>query len=93
MKTEKAYLIGTHAYSFRSGEPAEIIGIKLVESAPGLKLLKWRLCYEIEFSDGQRDYQPIKDESNYKIVKLSDLLDEDVSESLKDMPSETKMYE
>ena len=71
MKTEKAYLIGTHPYSYRPGEPAEIIGTKIVKPIGDLEQ-NWRLCYEIKFSDGQIDYHPVRDKSNYKIIKLSD---------------------
>ena len=89
MKIEKAYLIGTHAYSFRSGEPAEIIGVKLVTPSSDLKC---RLCYEIEFSDGHKDFVVVKDD-RYKIVKLSDLVDSPNKMSISDMKKLTKNYE
>lgn len=87
MKTEKAYIIGTHPYSFRSGEPAEIIGVKLVTPSSDIKC---RLCYEIEFSDGFKDSIAVEDASNYTIVQFSDLVDEHLGESLAE--EKTQMY-
>ena len=51
MKEEKLYLVGTHRGSFRPGEPAEIIGTVMVETAnDGL-----RPCFKVRFNDGQED--------------------------------------
>lgn len=79
MEVEKAYIVRTSEKNFRTKEPAEIIGVKLVKPNGSCD---YRLCYEIEFSDGQRDFFAAKE--GCKIVKLSDLLDEYVVENLKE---------
>jgi len=72
MKTEKIFIIGTHKDSFRSGELSEIIGVKNV--SPSFKH-DWRLCYEVEFTDGVVDYIPVSEIGyNYRIVKASAIL-------------------
>ena len=64
-REKTAYLIGTHKYSFRYNEPAEIIGVKFV--CPGENYAE-RLCYLIKYSDGFLDYVVVEDRKNYKIV-------------------------
>ncbi len=66
MKTEKAYMIGTHPYSFRSGEAAEIIGVVFIETDDA----EWRLNYHIRFADGVEDYFPCCDDATFTIVPL-----------------------
>jgi hypothetical protein len=64
MKTEKAYYIGTHHYSYRVGEAAEILGVSTCTPIGGLP----RTCYHIKFKDGKEDYCPLSEIGNYKIL-------------------------
>lgn len=60
----KAFLIGSHVYSYRSGERAEIVAI--VNSTSDDQNVVDRPCWMIRFSDGVEDYIPICDAENYK---------------------------
>lgn len=73
-RTDKAYLVGIHRYSFRAGEPAEIKGVVMSCS----KDSKFRPCYKIEFADGTEDLVAICDEKNYKIIGFKDILSGDL---------------
>lgn len=57
MKMKKLYYRGTHEYSFRTGQWALVIGT----------IFKERLCFLIEFPDGQLDYTPVIDIANYEL--------------------------
>lgn len=64
LKTQKAYYVGTHEYSFRAGQPAEIVGVVMIPHVSG----EVRPCYHVRYADGHEDYSVIKDINNYKIV-------------------------
>lgn len=54
---KKLFYRGTHQYSFRSGEWAEVMGMKFDR----------RLCFIVEYPDGVRDYVAIIDVNNYEL--------------------------
>jgi hypothetical protein len=56
---------GTHFASFRSGEPATIIGVEWVK--PGGH--GGRACFRIRFEDGVEDVTPICDVENYTLTE------------------------
>ena len=70
MIRDKAYFVGIHRYSNKSGKPAEIIGVEMV-TPQGLEP---RLCYHIQWSDMVEDWVPVCDTSNYKIISFTDIL-------------------
>ncbi len=61
--TEKAYYTGTHRHSFRTGQPAEILGVVWTgpENRPA------RACFHIRYPDGAEDFCAISDTSNYTL--------------------------
>lgn len=61
----KAFYTGTHKDSFRSGESAEIIGVKMVQPTKDHEV---RPCYHIRFEDGAEDYAPMHDFGFYTIT-------------------------
>jgi len=75
-KIDKAYLVGIHRYSFRSGEPAEIQGVVMNCSMD----YEFKPCYKIKFADGTEDLVPIYDEKNYKIIGFKDILEGNLPE-------------
>lgn len=66
---QKAFLVGTHMYSFRAGEPAEIIGVQFVIPTNQ----KPRPCYHVRFKDGKEDFTPISDSRTFKILSEEDV--------------------
>ncbi len=66
---EKAFLVGTHRYSFQAGKPLEIIGVEFVTppSSPA------RVCYRVRADDGQEDFCAISETHHYEIVSESDV--------------------
>lgn len=66
MNTQKAYHIGTHHDSFRPGEAAEIEGVVFAQMIDGT----WRLCYEVVYSDGKRDWAAVHDTRGKVTIKL-----------------------
>ena len=70
MRVEQAYIIGQHGFSFKPGEKALIVGVKIV--TPIGK--KARVCYEALFDDGTIDCIPVSDfeNDNYIICKKVD---------------------
>lgn len=69
MKKEKVYLVGTHPYAFRSGQPALVIGLKSITpdgSEP-------RLCYEVQYIDEKIDHVPVEDTTKYCLLSESEL--------------------
>ena len=70
MQTSKAYYVGTHRYSSRAGEPAEIVGVQVVvptgrsESRP---------CFHLRYKDGHEDFCPTSDKNNYEIISQKQL--------------------
>lgn len=69
MTKEDVYYIGTHPTEFRRNTPAKVIGFKMV-TPEGLKP---RLCYEVEYSDGQIDYKVVDDNIGNKLVTLKEI--------------------
>lgn len=70
-KKETVYLVGTHHYCFREGEPSEIIGVKMGQPD---KKAKPRLVYEVEYSDGMIDEVCVSEIGiNYKILSFGDI--------------------
>lgn len=74
MTRDKAYLVGVHRYSFKSGKPAEIIGVEMVTPENG----ESRLCYHIMWSDKTEDWIAVGDSTNYKIISFEDILAGDI---------------
>ena len=70
MTEDKAYFVGVHKFSHKSGVPAEILGIIWV-TPDGLEP---RLCYHIQWADRCEDWVPISDTANYKVISFSDIL-------------------
>lgn len=50
---------GTHPYSFREGEEAEVIGVRWIKD---------RVCFMLLYEDGFVDYIPICDEGTYELT-------------------------
>ena len=66
---KKAYLVGTHRYSFRAGEPAEILGVMFV-TPPENEI---RACYHIRFDDGRDDFVPLSETHHFEIISQEDV--------------------
>lgn len=66
---QKAFLVGTHMYSFRAGKPAEIIGVQFLTPTNEDP----RACYHLRFEDGEEDFTPISDARNFKIISEEDV--------------------
>ena len=75
MTREKAYFVGVHRYSNKSGKIAEIIGVEIVTP----KGLEPRLCYHIQWSDKTDDWVPVHDKLNYKIISFTDISEGKIS--------------
>jgi len=71
MIRDKAYFVGIHRYSNKSGKPAEIIGVEWVTPMG----LEPRLCYHIQWADKTEDWLPIHDCNTYKVISFSDILE------------------
>jgi hypothetical protein len=72
---EDAYLVGIHRYSYRSGEPAKIIGVVMYtpgSSGDSDDYIE-RPCYHIIFPDGVEEYTPVSDLLNYAIISEDDV--------------------
>lgn len=70
-KPQKVYVVGTHQYCFRAGEPAQIIGVKMGElyekSEP-------RLLYEVKYADGVRDLVCVSEiGTNFKLLTFNEV--------------------
>ena len=63
MRKEDAKIRGTHPYSFRTHEWANITGVKICTPKDGLP----RAAFECVYEDGVVDYIPVKDNENYEI--------------------------
>ena len=66
MNKKHAWIRGTNPYSFRPGEWALIIGVK-VSTPEGLKS---RAGFEVVYSDGFSDDIAISDTDNYEISAM-----------------------
>jgi hypothetical protein len=62
-ETDNARIRGTHRYSFRSGEWAEILNVVVCKP----KGLEERAAFECRYEDGKLDYIPVADLGNYEI--------------------------
>lgn len=71
MIRDKAYYVGIHRYSFKTGVPAEIIGVEIVKPEPDLEP---RLCYHIRWSDMTEDWIPVEDSHGFEIISFQDIL-------------------
>jgi hypothetical protein len=60
---------GNHRYSFRGGEEAEVIGVRMVHTRYGS-----RPCFMLLYWDGMIDYSPIEDTKNYTLIGDQDAL-------------------
>ncbi len=68
MMIEKVFYVGTHEYSYHSGSPAEVIGIKMI-TPEGLDP---RPCFHLRYSNGDEDFSPISETQNYRLISESD---------------------
>lgn len=63
---KKCYLFSKNVNNYRSVDNREIVGLRMVK--PSEELEK-RLCYDVEFEDGERDYIPVSEiDMNYDLV-------------------------
>jgi hypothetical protein len=74
LEIKEAYYVGTHRYSYHTGVPAKIIGIKYIKPKPNLDE---RLCYHLEWLNGDTDYANISDGKNYIIITEKQYLNND----------------
>lgn len=72
MIVKDVYYIGKGHHSYRRGEPARVIGVKMV--TPDAEGATERLCYHVRYEDGTEDYCVIGDTNNYSIVTMEDIL-------------------
>lgn len=63
LASRPARIRGTHHYAFRSGEWADIIGVRICTPDS----LSERPAYECRYQDGKIDYIAISDSPNYEI--------------------------
>lgn len=70
------YLIGVHKSTFRAGEPAAIVGVKMVTPMTNTGTeLEPRICYQVRYEDGQEDYKPVSEVGkSYKLMTLDEIL-------------------
>lgn len=69
MKLHKCFYRSDHPYAFRSGDTAEVIGIKFVEpDGPSGNHLPGRPCFEVRYEDGTIDYTPIYNTGDYELL-------------------------
>lgn len=66
---QKAYLVGTHRYSFRAGKPAEIIGVQFLKPVNA----EARPCYYVQFEDGWQDFIPLSEAHHFVIISEDDV--------------------
>ena len=64
MNSEKCFYTGTHPYSFRSGQPAEVVGVNMVDPAGKGD---WRPCFHVRFPDGVEDFCPVLETQHYEL--------------------------
>lgn len=67
--TQKAFWVGTHRYSPRAGEPAEIIGVAFITPEE----LATRACYHLRFKDGEEGYIPLSEAHHFEIISEDDV--------------------
>lgn len=79
MKVNDFFIVGVHRYTFRAGEIAQVIGVKMVTPSNGIEY-EPRLSYQIRFPDGIIDYVPFTDvdAGNWELVTIEDLINNGV---------------
>ena len=65
---QKAFLVGTHRFSFQAGKPAEIMGV-VFATPEGLEA---RPCYQITFDDGREDFVTLSESHHFEIISEQD---------------------
>jgi hypothetical protein len=76
MTRDKAYLVGVHRYSHKTGVPAEIVGVEMVKPSDDLEP---RLCYHVRWFDMCEDWIAI-DGGHFKIISFTDILNGNIPE-------------
>lgn len=68
-KSQKAFLVGKHRFCFHPGEPAEILGVRIVtpEDHPP------RPCFHVRFENGDEDFVPLSDKHYFSIISEDDV--------------------
>lgn len=66
VKNSRAYYLPKHPYSFRRGQPAEIIEVRIVTPSNG----ESRPCYKLKWPDGMIDYSPIYGEESSEVFEI-----------------------
>ena len=59
-----------HPYAFRGEDPFKIVSIT---ATPADNHVHYRLCYVVQYDNGQLDAIPIHKDGGYRIVKLRKL--------------------
>ena len=62
---QKAFLVGTHRYSYHAGEAAEILGVVFFTPPEKYDCIA---CYYVRFGNGDEDYIPLSDSKNFEII-------------------------
>ena len=70
MQTQRAYLVGTHRYSYLAGTPGEVLGLVILTPKEGEDP---RPCYHVRYPEGKEDYVAIVDSQHYEIISETDL--------------------
>ena len=74
---EDAYLVGIHRYSYRTGEPAKIIGVVMYTPSrtgnPDSANYVERPCYHSVFLDGVENYVAVSDLLHFAIISETDV--------------------
>lgn len=80
MIVKEVYLVGVHHYCFRAGEPARVVGVKMITPIDNKGIVdipqEPRVCYHIKFEDGQEDYVAKSDveAGNWEFTTLDDMI-------------------
>lgn len=80
MIVKEVYLVGVHRYCFRAGEPARVVGVKMITPIDNKGIIdipqEPRVCYHIKFEDGQEDYVAKSDveAGNWEFTTLDDMI-------------------
>lgn len=68
MRVCAAYIEGIHENSFRCGDMAKIINVKMVEPDNG----EARLCFEVVYDDHVLTWIPLSDALNPELYEITD---------------------
>jgi hypothetical protein len=66
---QKAFLVGTHRYSYRAGKPSEIVGVVFVTR----QKQEAHACYQVRFEDGAEDFVPLSEARHFEIISEDDV--------------------